>query len=73
MLSGEGKTVWSPWLWAGAVGASTASLLGMAALQLLDWPAPQTQLPCCTCDGRAKRKWLFLRSVFRTVSTKNGL
>lgn len=45
----------------------------MTALQMLDLPAPQTQLLCCTCDVGAKSKWLFLRSVLRTVSTKNGL
>lgn len=46
---------------------------GLAALQVLDLLAPQIQLLCCTWDVRAKRKWLFLRSVLRTVGTKNGL
>lgn len=45
----------------------------MAALQVPDQLAPQIQLLCCTWDVGAKRKWLFLRSVLRTVSTKNGL
>ena len=43
------------------------------ALQMPDLPAPRVRLPCCTCDVGAERKRLFLRSVLRTVGTKNGL
>lgn len=45
----------------------------MAALRVLDLLAPRTQLLCCACSIGAKRKRLFLRSVLRTVGTKNGL